>query len=749
EPAQPAPSQQFLADLQAALRGVPSITIERISSPSTASQMAFLSPISLPDSERPGGVVVGWTDLRSNLILSPMIEGFRKFSNGTAFVTDDLGNVLIQSGEGAGTEAFDLDSVRVGEEQISLASDGTRQLVYVEAVKEYSWYVVVIAPLREVHRRAFQITFRLGAVLVFVGSAFLLSVYAASQRLTKPLKLMADIAQSIARGSLDHPIPEAGEDEIGQFASAFERMRRGLKARMQEMGLLLEVSQRVTTSFELTKILPPILKGAGEIAQADVVRVALAPQEKERSLEGYQAGEDPGNWATLDSQVLALSEAQGRFTLENPARASAVLDLQALTAPIEALTALPIKHEDSFVGVLWLGHRTPYGFAPDEINLLSILAGQLGVAIANARLFQRAERERLRLVAVLESTPEAVIVVDPQGRISLLNPAAVNFLEVSEKDAVGNHVTDVITNSELSALLIEQEGGVHAAEVEMGRGRVCFASVSEIHPQGAETSGRVCVLWDVTHYKKLDTLKSEFVSTVSHDLRAPLTLMRGYATMLSMVGDMNEQQRDFLRRILTSVDQMSKLVDNLLDLGRIEAGMGLSMSDVQIEPLLEDVMESYRPQAVSKQIAIDVTLSDDMKPIEADPTLLRQAIANLMDNALKYTPANGKVTIRADQRDGYQTIAVQDTGVGIAPTDRARLFERFYRVRGRESLGEQGLGLGLAIVKSIVEQHSGRILVESKLGQGSTFTIILPMRTTIPLDNELVSPPAQEPGPAE
>lgn len=234
--------------------------------------------------------------------------------------------------------------------------------------------------------------------------------------------------------------------------------------------------------------------------------------------------------------------------------------------------------------------------------------------------------------------------------------------------------------------------------------------------------GRVCVLSDITHYKILDTLKSEFVSTVSHDLRSPLTLMRGYSTMVSNVGSVNEQQQELLDKIQTSVSRMTRLVDDLLDLGRIETGIGLTPEPIEIPAILQDVLASFRPQALNKQVALEAELASDMALVQADPVLLRQAIANLVDNAIKYSRPGARVVLRADQVEGRQIIQVQDTGVGVAPADQPRLFEKFFRV------GEaKGSGLGLAIVKSIVEQHHGRVSVESRLGRGSTFTIAFPM----------------------
>jgi signal transduction histidine kinase len=288
-----------------------------------------------------------------------------------------------------------------------------------------------------------------------------------------------------------------------------------------------------------------------------------------------------------------------------------------------------------------------------------------------------------------------------------------------------------VSAAEVAELLAATGEEVRTAEIEVSGGRVLYAAAADIARAGAGAAGRVCVLGDITHYKKLDKLKSEFVSTVSHDLRAPLTLMRGYGTMLTMVGELTDKQEEFVGKILGSVDRMAHLVDNLLDLGRIEAGIGLNLESVDIGSVIGEVVESFRPHATNKQIALETELSEAMGPVEADPTLLRQAIANLVDNALKYTPQGGRVSVRARQQDGRQVVSVQDSGQGIAPADQVRLFEKFFRARRKEAQREKGSGLGLAIVKSIAEQHGGRVSVESRLGVGSTFTLDLPLKATV------------------
>jgi signal transduction histidine kinase len=264
-------------------------------------------------------------------------------------------------------------------------------------------------------------------------------------------------------------------------------------------------------------------------------------------------------------------------------------------------------------------------------------------------------------------------------------------------------------------------------EIQLADGRTLYASASTIISADGSTLGRVCVLRDVSHFKALDQMKSEFVATVSHDLRAPLTFMRGYATMLPMVGALNDKQHEFADKIIAGVEQMTVLIDDLLDLGRIEAGVGLAREPVRMGEVIQEVVTALSPHAVNKGLKLLVEVPAGLPSLAGDATLLRQAVTNLVDNAIKYTGAGGEVRLRAAVEAHTFQLAIADTGVGIAPADQAHLFEKFFRVRQRGSTQVKGSGLGLAIVKSIVERHGGRVWVDSRLGQGSTFFVSLPV----------------------
>lgn len=197
--------------------------------------------------------------------------------------------------------------------------------------------------------------------------------------------------------------------------------------------------------------------------------------------------------------------------------------------------------------------------------------------------------------------------------------------------------------------------------------------------------------------------------------------------MMQMVGELNDQQKSYVRKIIGKVEEMSHLVNSLLDLGRIEAGVGLQLEMVPVVEVVERVLGSLQLQATQKNISLNKVVTPSINPvIEADQALLQQALYNLVENGIKYTPVGGQMNIRVEENPRGVVFEVSDTGIGIAPLDQPRLFEKFYRVGQREADNQRGSGLGLAIVKSIAERHGGRVWLESSLGKGSTFFLEIP-----------------------
>jgi signal transduction histidine kinase len=368
--------------------------------------------------------------------------------------------------------------------------------------------------------------------------------------------------------------------------------------------------------------------------------------------------------------------------------------------------------------------------------LLGLIVAVIAL-VSFSRLLRTAEVARQRLGAILASTPDPVLVTDKEKRLILANPAAKQALGGEPGSSEGLLTDHVIGQQELRDLLQEPDSGNRSAELVMPDGKVYFATASSIIA-GGRPVGRVCVLRDVTHFKELDALKSDFVSSVSHDLRSPLTLIRGYATMLEMVGGLNEQQLGYVGKIVVGVESMSHMVTNLLDLGRIDAGVGLQVEQTVVMDIVKAVMVPLQMIADQKNIELVLSAESGLpEAINADRALLQQAVYNLVENALKYTSEHGSVTLRIKTVSQGLQFEVQDTGIGIAPADLPRLFEKYFRGSQREARAQRGSGLGLAIVRSIAELHGGKVWVESVLGQGSTFYMLIP---SSPLDTSKTKP---------
>lgn len=707
---------------------------------SASNALTFVAPVSDPDSGRVERILLGRVTLDGNPMMAGITTGMQNLlHSGEGFLVDAAGQIIAHPHATRVGQLWDVDLERAprlraaesGGAYQGLAPDGTRELFYVENVPGTDWSVVVSVPFQEVLVLAAELA-QSALLLLVIGTVLAaVAIVFVARRVTRPLRRLAGAAGAIAGGDLESAVAVAGDDEVGQLGTAFEHMRQGLKARLDELGLLLEVTQSVAASLDLERGLPPVLNGALRATEATGARIALAVTDGRRPLS-FAAGALGEEMEPLDAAVLNLVRAEGNLQIENVGRQRARLDPGPLAGRLQAVFALPLYTQERVDGVFWLSYTAPHHFSDTEIAFLTTLAGEAAVVLENARLFETAEGGRRRLSAILTSTTDPMIVTDRGDRLLLMNPAAEGTFAAESAQAAGRPVAEVLSNPALVELLAGRTA-TPTREVTVADGRIFYASASPIVAADGQVLGRVAVLRDITAIKALDEMKSEFVATVSHDLRGPLSLMRGYATMLSVVGELNPKQTEYAGKIVTSIGHMGHLIDELLDLGRIEAGVGLVREFCDIETLLGQVVEQLRAQAVAKGLTLHLEMSP-VPPLSGDPTLLRQAVMNLVDNAVKYTPENGHVTVRAycpDAGEGRApaevVIAVQDGGIGIAPADQVRLFEKFFRVKRRDTQSIKGSGLGLAIVKSIAERHGGRVWVESRLGEGSTFYIALPL----------------------
>ncbi|MBU0493661.1 MAG: GAF domain-containing protein [Chloroflexi bacterium] len=391
--------------------------------------------------------------------------------------------------------------------------------------------------------------------------------------------------------------------------------------------------------------------------------------------------------------------------------------------------AVPLKLGERIIGVLDAQSTQAEGFDESDVALLQSLATQVTVALENARLFDTLRSERAKLEAIIDGAGDVVIVTDQSGRLLLMNCAAERAFAVTADALIGRPLLREIPNPDVQTLW--REGAAATAfplfrEVRLDDGRTLHANLTTI-PQ----VGLVAVMQDISHLKELDRAKSEFVSTVSHDLRSPLQAIRINLEMLPRMGSLTANQREAAQSSLRVLDRMTKLVQGLLDLGRIEAGVGITPSYCSLHDIMDAVVENMQPQVRLMGLTLSTRIPPDLPHIYADKQRLTQVVANLVDNAIKYTPSRGQISVMARVTPHDLVVEVEDNGPGIPAADLAHLFEKFYRVSGTPTQDIEGLGLGLAIVKSIVEAHQGRVWVASSTEpdtHGSTFGFTIPIR---------------------
>lgn len=286
---------------------------------------------------------------------------------------------------------------------------------------------------------------------------------------------------------------------------------------------------------------------------------------------------------------------------------------------------------------------------------------------------------------------------------------------------IGKPISEVLAHPDLLDWINSPEKGTsNRAEITVEDGRVLNCQLTTIPDVGVAVT-----MQDITHLKKLDRIKTDFVNTVSHDLRSPLTAILGYVELIERVGPINQRQRDFIGRVENNVHSITTLVDDLLNLGRIESGFDTRRETIQLDSVIKSIVGQLTSQAVERQIEMEIDLPEQFPPIFGNPAHIRQMIEKLYDNAFKYIASSGKIQTNGRVEGDQLIIQISDTGKGLPPTDLPFIFDKFFRPSNLTS-EVVGTGLGLAIVKSIIENHGGRIWIDSLIGQGTTFTIVLP-----------------------
>ncbi len=557
---------------------------------------------------------------------------------------------------------------------------------------------------------------------------------------------MTTLSESTVRQDQDI---RAELDRLRAQIAELQEAKRQLEAELQDTSATAQAP--ITTSAELESTLRWFLQRVGVILQAEKAALMLYEPEP-----GELAAQWPALGMTRDDvdafRVRATQGVSGQVfregkpiitddAMSDPRTLKenvALLNIRnVLTVPlvVERKDAEGQVVEKTIIGVFNVfNKRGGRRFTEEDVTLLTSLAKSAASVISSAKLYIAVADEKRELERTLQGMLAGVLVVGGDSRVRLMNSAAKHIFGIPGEDGSGKLLTQVIHDEAVHSLVRSCLEGSSEANAELSifspEERVYQVQTAMLRGDGGDVSGVVATFNDITELRGVERMKSEFVSTVSHELRTPLTSIKGFIRTLLDDTDGyydRETQMEFYRIIDTECDRLVRLINDLLNLSRIESGRALDLvlGEVDLGALIARVVDSQK--AYTDRHRFEVIVPGDLPKIVADRDKLDQVLTNLLSNAVKYSPDGGQITVSArDIGDHKLSVSITDQGIGIPDEQIGKLFTRFHRVDSRDSRKQYGTGIGLYLVKHLVEAHQGEVSVASKPGEGSTFTFILP-----------------------
>jgi PAS domain S-box-containing protein len=390
--------------------------------------------------------------------------------------------------------------------------------------------------------------------------------------------------------------------------------------------------------------------------------------------------------------------------------------------------------EKKTVGVLHVFNKR-YGsmFTEEDTRLLSVLARQASQVIAQTQSYFEVVEEKKQLVSAIESIVSGLITVAKNGHMMQINASARRMFGLNSQEVHGRPFDEIIEDQAvrdlINSCIRDEEEQLAEIAVNMPEERIFQSQTALMHNEDHEIIGAVVVFNDITEIRSIERMKTAFVSTVSHELRTPLTSIKGFISTLLQDHEGyydTDTQREFYQIIDSECDRLTRLISDLLNVSRIEAGraLDLNLQPVGLRNLIEKVISVQKSYASNHELVTDI--ADGIDQVVADEDKVDQILTNLVNNAIKYSPNGGKITIKAWPEDERAVISVSDQGMGIPDDHLAKVFDRFHRIDNRDTRKVGGTGIGLFLVKHLVEAHHGDIRVDSEVGVGTTFTFWLP-----------------------
>jgi len=540
-----------------------------------------------------------------------------------------------------------------------------------------------------------------------------------------------------------------------KLEEANERLNNSLvklEGANKELGSLFEISVSLGSSLDMDRMLSNVFEKISEFCGASAVTIALLQDDESitiRASMGLQ--ESRANKYKLMVKDIdpyyykrVFKDQKSLFfrNIEEEKYADFLRDTVLIRPDTSSFYIFPLVYQDKTSGVMAVSCRKANMLSKKKLKFLEIISNHLAVSLENARLFHETTSKKDELNAIVHNMGDGVLTFDRDKKVISFNKAAERITGIKSADAIGNNLKSVLVlrpeegrdggdmeqtsvDDYTSELSLKWEGYLTTPD---GKERFISAIPTPLKGITGKIEGGILVIRDFSREKEVEQLKSDFVSYVSHELRSPLTSIKGYTTMLIHHGSRFDDARkeEFLQIINNEIDRLARLIRNLLDLSKIESGkFDINKVKISIPVLAERVINTHK--ITSAEHTLEYTFSEDFPQVYADSDQIEQALNNLVSNGIKYSPHGGKVNIGGEFTGEKVIIYVEDEGPGIAPEKADKIFEKFYRITGPGGTKIVGTGLGLFITRSIINAHGGHIWVEKKTnGQGSKFCFSLP-----------------------
>ncbi len=640
--------------------------------------------------------------------------------------------------------------------QILDSPDGEERLYTHAPVSNINWHVIVSRPTSA----AFGTQIMLRRIVLIAAATFLLIGLffwgTLTVRVIRPIERLAPISESIGLNQpisdveQQHLLSESGRsDQIGHLIRSIIRMKDSIAERMKEQATLLETSTAVVSTLDPEDVLNRILEQMGRLLSIKMYAVIALDETngnfRIRASRGLsrqfteQLSIQPTEPDSVTMRALHAREPiQVSDTETDPSYV--IRRHRARVEGYRAILAVPLNTQHAPPTALLVFHPTPHVFTHNEIQLLTSFANHAAMAIENAMLYERSDmrlREQThRLEALVQSLHDGLILSDLTGKVIYANKRIGELADLSTKQPTGMQVEQILariiahtserTDKKRDVQKVLDKKAERTIEISQHhRDKIVHLrlEVFNVNDEDGVPIGRGIFFHDVTADRELDRMKSSLVSTVSHELRTPLAAIKGYASTL-LADDVEwdrPSQHEFLTIISDESDRLTNLVNNLLDLSRIEAGsLKLSREKCDIEETIHRLMKQTR---LLTDGLIEVEVDPKLPALYADPPRLESILRNLIENAVKYGGSDTKVTVQVTRQQKDFVFRVMDSGPGIPAKERTRVFESFYRIDDSLARLTSGAGLGLAICQGLVRAHGGKIWVESQSTSCIAFTI--------------------------